>query len=327
MSRGRSRPLAALAATAVLLAGVLSACGGDDDEPQAAAGGSGGQVEQRELTLSLLPIVAFAPVHLAIQEGFFQEEGLTVEVRDVQTGAIGVSALLSGDAQFAGVSYPTVFLARQGGAPLRIVAESERGRPGYSGFTTVRGSSVREPGDLAGKKVGVPGLNTIGPIMLTARLQEMGVDTSQIEFVELPFPNMEAALRRGDIDATWSTEPFVTQIESGGGSVVIDVLGEEGIPEAGYVASESFAEENPNTVAAFKRAVRKGAALAVREPERVAQILPTYTQTPAEVARKVTPPEFVDRNDVAKVQALADRMRAAGGLERDVQVAEFMDAR
>jgi NitT/TauT family transport system substrate-binding protein len=326
MFPGRSRPLAALAAATVLLAGALGACGGED-EPQAAAGGGDGAVEQRELSLSLLPIVAFAPVHLAIQEGFFQEEGLTVEVRDVQTGAIGVSALLSGDAQFAGVSYPTVFLARQGGAPLRIVAESERGRPGYSGFTTVRGSSVREPGDLAGKKVGVPGLNTIGPIMLTSRLQEMGVDTSEIEFVELPFPNMEAALRRGDIDATWSTEPFVTQIESGGGSVVIDVLGEEGIPEAGYVASESFARENPNTVAAFKRAVRKGAALAAREPARVAQILPTYTQTPAEVAREVTPPEFVDRNDVAKVQALADRMRATGGLERDVQVAEFMDAR
>ncbi len=134
-------------------------------------------------------------------------------------------------------------------------------------------------------------------------------------------------LPRDALEALVATEPFVTQIESGGGRVVIDVLGEEGIPEAGYVTSESFAEENPNTVAAFKRAVRKGAALAVREPERVAQILPTYTQTPAEVAREVTPPEFVDRNDVAKVQALADRMRAAGGLERDVQVAEFMDAR
>lgn len=321
-----SRMVAAL--VAVVLSAALIACGEDEAAaPAASSGGSGKAPETSELTLSLLPIVAFAPVHLAVQEGYFKAEGLSVKVRNVQTGAIGVSSLLSGDSQFAGVSYPTVFLARQGGAPLRIVAESERGRPGYSGFTALPKSPIKSPADFAGRKVGVPGLNTIGPIMLSSALAEQGVDYKSIEFVELPFPNMPAAMKRGDIDAAWSPEPFVTQITGReGGKIVIDVLGEEGIPEAGYVASEPFTKQNPNTVAAFKRAVRKGAALAAKDPQAVAKILPTYTQIPPALAGKVTTPQFVATNDVAKVQDLAARMRKIGALEKDADVATFMDA-
>jgi NitT/TauT family transport system substrate-binding protein len=312
----RSTWLALVAALALIMA----ACA-DEEAPtpgQAQSPAGEGQPEVSTINLGLLPLADIAPVHLAIAEGYFEEEGLTVEIQLVESGATAIPALVSGDLDITFGNYVSFFLANNEGLDLRIIADQNHATPGFSSIMTLPDSGIEDPADLEGRTFAVNALSNVAEITTRAQIKDAGGDPDAVEYVEIAFPDMIAALDRGDVDAIFAVEPFVTLADQELGAVeVANPYGGrlEGFPVAGFQATTEFAEENPNTIAAFQRAMVRASQLAADEPDRVVEILPEYTELTPELAATLTQPEYVSEIDASDLTVVVDLMVEFGLLE------------
>jgi NitT/TauT family transport system substrate-binding protein len=315
---------------AVLLAVLLSACSGDDGgggTPAAGGNNASTEPEVKELTVGLLPVVDVAPMYAAQKAGYFQAEGLTVKFQQMQGGAAIIPAMVGGDVQIGFSNYVSLMLAKQNGIDLRIIAEGVRAKPEFSGVMVMPGSDIKAAADLAGKKVAVNTLNNIGTLIVNETVKVAGGDPKTIEYVELPLPDMGATLERGDIDAAWVVEPFTTNLKATLKAVpVVDPYSgpTDKLHVAGYTVTSDFAEKNPNTVAAFVRALSKVVTDIQADQTKATSVVPEYTQIPAEVASQVTPPEYVNPQvDATQLQRVADMMLSQQMLKAAVDVKSF----
>ena len=278
------------------------------EAPSATAAGS---PETSTIQLGLLPLADVAPVYIGIEEGYFEDEGLTIEIVPVQGGAAAIPALVNGELDITFGNYVSFFLASDSGIDLRIIADQNHATPGFSSIMTLPDSGISAPADLVGKKLAVNTLSNVAEITSRAQIKDAGADPDAVEYTEIPFPEMIAALEQGSVDAIFAVEPFATLAKQQLQAVeVVNPYGGrlEGFPVAGFQATAQFAEANPNTIAAFQRAMIKASALAADDPESVVGILPTYTTLTPELAGTIAQPLYISEIDIASLQTVVDLM-------------------
>lgn len=330
MVRGIARAPLTLAVALTLL---LAACGGDDGDTAGQgggqAGGAGSGPEVKELTVGVLPVIDVAPLYVADKAGYFQAEGLTVKFQQMQGGAAIIPAMVAGEVQVAFSNYVSLYLAKSNNIDLKIIGEGVRAKPGFSAIMVMPDSPIKGAADLAGKKVAVNTLNNIGEIVVRSTVEAAGADHNAVQFVELPLPEHGAALERGDIDAAWTVAPWPTNLEATlkAVSVADPYAGPtDKLPVAGYAVTSEFAQENPNTVAAFLRALAKGAADS-NQMAKLQEVVPTFTQLSPEVVGQTTPPEFREpKVDSNELQRVAQLMETYGKLKAPLDVASMVNA-
>jgi NitT/TauT family transport system substrate-binding protein len=270
------------------------------------------------IQLGLLPLADVAPVYIGIEEGFFEEEGLTIEIVPVQGGAAAIPALVNGELDITFGNFVSFFLASSSGLDLRIIADQNHATPGFSSIMTLPDSGIAAPADLVGRKLAVNTLSNVAEITSRAQIKDAGADPDAVEYTEIPFPEMIAALEQGSVDAIFAVEPFATLARQQLQAVeVVNPYGGrlEGFPVAGFQATAEFAEQNPNTVAAFQRAMIKASALAASTPDSVVEILPTYTTLTPELAGVIAQPLYVSEIDLGALQTVVDLMVEFGVLD------------
>ena len=173
-------------------------------------------------------------------------------------------------------------------------------------------------------------LNNLVQLAVEAQLVDAGLSLDDVTLVEIPFPEMVPTLERGDVDVIAVVEPFGTIAKSTlEATLVIDMFAGrvESFPVAGFYVTESFAAENPNTVAAFNRAFAKAVEYANTVDDAVPQILPTYIETATiESARALNYPLFVSGVDAEFLQTVPDFMVDAGILDGPIAVTDHVVA-
>lgn len=280
---------AALAATSVLL---LAACGGGGGTSNASGKGPA------TVKVSVIPIVDVAPVYLGNQQGFFAEQKLRLRFETAQGGAAIVPAVVSGQVDFGFSNYTSLVLARSKGLPLKVVAPGNAStgvdRKDFGGVVVKSGSPIRTAKDLAGKRVAVNTLNNINDTTVRASIRKDGGDAGNVKFTELAFPDMLAALDKGNVDAVQVVEPFLTTALKNGGRLVasnyVDTAPDLTI--AAYFTSQKTAASKPDLVKRFAAAMQKSLRYADQHPEAVRKILGTYTKIDPSVAGALTLPKF-----------------------------------
>jgi NitT/TauT family transport system substrate-binding protein len=309
----------------ILIAGVFAAaCSGP-------AQGSGpaqsidqsGQLETPQITVGVLPIVDVAPVYLAINQGLFADEGLTVTPEVVQGGAAAIPALQGGDLDIAYGAWPSFLVANQQGIELRAVSDGVAATPGFMEFLAKPGTPYEgDPSAMGGATVALNTLANLGELALRDTLADAGLDYAEVTAIEMPFPEMGAALDNGSVDIIWSAEPGVTANKASVGAVtVIDSYVEdmEGFPVAGYFVTREFAEQNPNTVAAFTRALQAAADRLNADSALRIETVGSYTELPADLLADVSFPEYHGRLEPAALERVYAKMlehgMAAEGLD------------
>ena len=306
---------------------VRSAASGSSAEG-ADGGASAGAPEKTELTIGLLPLIDVAPMYIGIEEGLFEREGLTIDIQDVQGGAAAIPAMVAGELDVTMGAYPSTMTGVANGLDLRIIAECNRGAPDFTNFVARPDSGLEgDPAALEGRKVALNTFATIAELTARSVIEDAGGDYSKVEAVEVPFPEMVPTLERGEVDAIFAVEPFDTIAqESLGAEVVSDAyVGQtEALPVAGYFVTDNFATNFPNTVAAFQRALIAATDIAAQDPDRVVEVLPTYSSLDAEAAATVTQPEFVARVDRDEIQRIVDLMVEFEFLEEPIELDEIV---
>src|SRR3954447_26863824 len=310
--RGRVRTaLTALGAAALItVAAGCGALGGSSAQPESNGGGGGGGLEHPNLKVGVLPIVDVAAAQRAQTAGYFKNEGLNVELATVQSGAVAMPQLIAGDLDMTWTNWTSVIQASSAKvADLRVLNASYQAAPNSFLILTRPENNIRTPQDLAGNRIAINAKGSITELIADSALQTNGVDPAGVSFVEVNFPDMPQALATHQVDATVILEPFLTAEETAGAVTVLDAASgpTSEIPIAGIAATAKFVQENPNTVAAFQRAMSKAQA-DVADRSVVEQTLPTYTKITPDTAPLLNLGTWPATIDATRLQRVADLM-------------------
>ncbi|HWS07690.1 MAG TPA: ABC transporter substrate-binding protein, partial [Xanthobacteraceae bacterium] len=193
--------------------------------------------------------------------------------------------------------------------------------------TLVPGDSpIKSAKDLVGKTVAVNNLNNIGEVAVRAGVKAAGGDPKNLKYIEVPFPDMPAALANHRIEAGWMVEPFVTIAQSRGDKVVdwpfVAIAPKAMI--AVYFASAQYINANPDIVKRFKAAIAESLAYADAHADEVRQIIPTYTRISPEIAAKIILPIWPPKFNLVSAQAMADDMLKSGLINKKADVAALL---
>jgi NitT/TauT family transport system substrate-binding protein len=278
--------MAALMVAAMAVAG----CGDDGG-----GGGSTGAAADGPTTVTVgtLPIANAAPMYLGMEKGYFEEEGITIKPQIGEGGASLITSLLSGDAQFGFVGVIPSIVARAKGLPIRIAAwaDGDAAVPeeAYQVLVVKPGSGIEDVSDLAGRTIAVNALQGVAEVAIRESLDKQGVDHRSVKFLEVPFPEMPAALKAGRVDVILAAEPFLSAALADGAKEIDApfVSVEKNFSIGVYAISEEFEQESPEVVDGFVRAMNRSVQYAADNPDEVRRILPTFTQIPEAAAEKM----------------------------------------
>jgi len=282
----------------------LTACGGSSS-----AAPEGADAAEETVQVGYFPLVHTSTAVHADEAGIFEAIGLQVELVSTQGGAAAIPALVSGSVDFTYTNYTSALLAAEQGLPVRLVAGNDVGKADH-GIFVAKESGIESIADLKGKSFAVNNLQNIGTVAVNALLEEAGLQASDVKLVEMPYPDMQAALERGDVDAIWQVEPFQAGAAAAGLAKIGDLFTGPvaDMPVAGWITTEKFAEENPEAVAAFKEALAASADELQGDRERLVELVPTFTKVGADVVGAIEMPQFQGELDVEALQKTADLM-------------------
>jgi ABC-type nitrate/sulfonate/bicarbonate transport system substrate-binding protein len=315
-ARPRRARRALLAATAAVLALVaIAACGGGGDN---GGGGGGNASKPTTLKVGVIPIADVAPLYVGIKQGFFKQENLTIQPQLAEGGATITAQTVSGDLQVGFSNVTSLVIAASKKLPVQIVASGVQGAKDDSGawdaVLSKKGSPIKDLKALEGKTVSVNNLNNVGPLTINTAMEKAGADYKKVKYVEVPFPDANAALETGRIDAAFVVEPFVSQGKAQGANEVTHSF-EETAPSyavATYFVTKQYAAQNKDVLDRFVRAINKSLDYAQSHPDLVRQVVPTYTKIPKDVAAKMRLPQWSADLNRPSIQQTADLAQKYG---------------
>lgn len=258
--------------------------------------GGGGETEKlaEKVTVKVgnLPYLGTTPFQLGVKNGFFEEEGLRIEQTDGDNPAAIAAQVTSGQLDIGFATSAFMINAVAQGAPLRGISTVDgRINPDDPASALLVGASsdVKSPKDLAGKKVAVVGLGSILHITTLAVIDDDGGDSSTIQPVQLPFPQMQQALEAGDVDAIATTEPFFTSAVDNGARAIANPV-EDVFPGGTgqmWLATKDYIDKNGDVIERFNRAMAKSLDYARENPEEVLAMVPDYLGFDKDLAQSI----------------------------------------
>ncbi|RBM22555.1 nitrate ABC transporter substrate-binding protein [Prauserella sp. PE36] len=321
-----SGPRRFLSAAAALLATltVTTACGGD--------GGGGDQPGEGPVTVrvGVIPISDVAPLYVGREQGFFADEGLRVEPQEFAGGAEILPAVQSGDLQFGFSNTTSLLIAASRGLPVRIltqgVQEAATEQQSWSHIWVRADSGITTPKDLEGKRISLNTLRNITEVTAKAALEKHGVDISTLQFVEVPFPEANAALEQGEVDAIYVVEPFDTVARQSGARPIVAPLyeTEPSLTVATYFTTEQYLADNADVAERFARAMNRSLEYAGSHPGAVREALGTYTQIPDELIGEVRLAQWGTDLNRPSIELMSELSQKYGLLEQPPDLDELI---
>ncbi|MCW2134316.1 ABC transporter substrate-binding protein [Arthrobacter sp. VKM Ac-2550] len=310
--------MATVGAVLTTAALALSACGGG------ASAGSGDEAAE-ELQLGYFPLVHTSTAVNADESGIFADNGLDVELVPTQGGAAAIPALVSGSVDLMYTNYTSALLAVEQGLPIRLVAGNDVGKADH-GIFVAKDSGIETVADLKGKTFAVNNLQNIGTVAINSLLEDAGMQISDVKLVEMPYPDMQAALERGAVDAIWQVEPFQASATAAGLVKIGDLFTGPvaDMPVGGWITTEKFAQENPEAIAAFQESISASAEELQGNRERLVELVPTFTKVTADVVEAIEMPRFQGELDTQQLQKTADLMFEYKIIDSELDIASLV---
>ncbi|MCM3386622.1 ABC transporter substrate-binding protein [Ureibacillus chungkukjangi] len=286
----KSSLLVVITSLAVLL---IAACN-DSDELQT--------VKIGEVTRSIF----YAPQYVAITQGFFEEEGLNIELSTIAGGDKTMTALLSGGIDIALVGSETsIYVSAQGANdPIKNFAQLTQtdgtflvAREEIEDFSwdMLKGSTF-----LGQRKGGMPQM--AGEFVL----KKNGIDPhADLELIQnIDFANISTAFASGTGDYVQLFEPTASVFEAEGLGHIVASFGTESghLPYTVFMAKDSFMKEDPETIEKFTRALKKAQDF-------------VYEASAMEVAEALQP--FFEDTDVELIATVVERYREQESFAKD----------
>ena len=276
---------AALLLTTLLIAGALSGCGkkGSDGAAQN-SDSSAKQVTLNEVAHSIF----YAPMYVAIEEGYFKEEGIDLTLVTGFGADKTMTAVLTDEADIGFMGSESTIYTYAGGTSDYVVNFAQLtqragnflvSRTPIDNFSwdMLKGTTV-----LGGRAGGMP------EMVFEFILKKNGIDPqSDLDIDQsIDFGSTAAAFSGGQGDFTVEFEPHATSLEAKGDGYVVASLGEDSgyVPYTAFSAKQSYIEANPDVIQSFTNALQKGMNyVSSHTPEEIAKVIqPQFEETDLE---------------------------------------------
>ncbi len=228
--------------------------------------------------LDWVPNTNHTGLYAALEEGYFAEEGLNVEIIQPSEGG-SADLIAAGQADF-GISYQEqVTYARTGEADLPIVAIAAVIQHNTSGFASPADKGIETPADFEGKKYGGWG-SPVEEAMLRSMMEAEGADFDELEMVNIGAMDFFASVAE-HVDFTWIYYGWDGVAAEQKGMDLNFILLQDFDEDLDFytpviIASEDLLERDPGLAEAFLRATSKGYNFAIENPEEAVGHLLTH---------------------------------------------------
>lgn len=321
------RRLLTTIATIAAAATFATGCSSSAEPNSGGESGSGGTTTLKVATIGLLSDGA---LQLGIKQGYFSQEGVTVQTSVVANPPAGLAAAQSGQVDVAFAPSIPLLNALGQGVPLKIIGAADGYEEGAAsgadaakaddtGLYASAKSGITDVRGLAGKTIAVPARKAQLEVTISGTLKDAGVDPASIKWVVLDFTSAVGALKNGTVDAAGLVSPFTTQAESQGDmllaspSIQFFKQGAVGL----WVAGTKTTEAKKDAVAAFQRAIVKSNTYANEHQKEAIQAGLDYTKSTVKVDQATVPywPTSVRQEDIQRVD---DQLASLGFLPKPV---------
>ncbi len=300
------------------------------------------QLDEVTLQLQWITQAQFAGYYVALDNGWYLEEGIDLTIAPGGPDIIPADALRSGTVEFGTGLLADIIVAVEGGNPLVSVAQIQQS----NGLVLLakKDSGIAMPQDFLGKRVGV----WMGgwQAQFDALVAKEGVDPQEFELVSQGF-SMDPFLN-GELDVASAMiyNEYHTVLESGVNPNDIQIIAYEdfglGFPGDALMTTRELVEQNPDLVARMVRASLRGWQYAIDHPEEAVEIVLKYDKTGLQerdhqlsmmeeisklVQVSVRPLGFTERSDVRQaIQVLLSYGVIADSIEpEDVFTNEYWE--
>jgi len=260
----------------------------------AGCGGSSalrGEANPRKVTIAMgfIPNVQFAPMYVALEHGYFREEGLDVAL-DYGMETDLLQRVGTNDLQFALASGDQVILARGNGLPVQYVANWYRRFPVC--VVSMMESGISEPGQLAGKTVGTPVMGGASYIGWLAFVDEVGLAPDSVKLQVIGYTQVASLVeKRVDAAVCYAlNEPI--QLTQAGYKINVFYLDRyTRLVSNGLISNDQTIKKDPKLVQAVVRAFLRGLADTLQDPdaafEATRKVIPEMDEATARLQRTV----------------------------------------
>lgn len=338
----KKRNVFALLFVLILSFGLIG-CGSDDADDNKKAD-SDPNSEEATVDIGMLKLTSSAPLFIAIEKGFFEEENIKPNVEWFDA-AQPIAVATTGGSVDVGATGITASLYNMvaGGEELLIVADKGREQEGYSSTALMvpEDSPIESIEDLKGKEIGITQTGSTFHYMAGRVLEEHGLSTDDVELVPLnSIPGLMETLESEQVDAVLLNEPNITRVENDGYGKVIAQVGDEiEYQTSGLFFSKVFSEDE-DVAHRFLKAYVKATqyyydAVLVKEDDEivpgenydeVVNIIADYTDQEPEIIKEGLP--YMDRDGellISDIQTQVDWYYKEGLIEQDMDAKDILN--
>jgi NitT/TauT family transport system substrate-binding protein len=252
----------------LLLILLLVACA--TAEPETAA------LRTIRLPMGYIPDPQYAPVYVAIDKGYFAEEGLALEL-DYSFETDGIALVGAGALPLAIVSGEQVIMGRSQGLPLVYVMEWFQRYP--IAVVSLASAGIRTPADLVGRNVGLPGFFGASYVGYVGLLQAVGLQEADVNADDIGFNQVEALLaNRSEAVVVYVSNEPVQLVNQGYDVDVIYVGDYVDMVANGIITNEATIADEPELVQGFVRALLRGLADTLADPDEAYEICKKFVE-------------------------------------------------
>lgn len=252
----------------------LAACGASPSAQPADP--ESGDLTKVRLPMGYIPSVQYAPFYVAVAKGFYKEAGLEIEF-DYSPETDGVALVGANELQFAVVSGEQVPLARAQQLPVVYVMAWWQDYP--VAILAMQEKGIRTPADLAGKKIGLPGLYGANYVGLRALLSVAGLEEKDVTLDSIGYNQVEALVAGQEEAVVVYANNEPVQMQQKGYDVdVILVKDYVQLASNGLISNEATIANNPDLVRRMVQATMRGISYTLANPDEAFAICARYVE-------------------------------------------------
>jgi NitT/TauT family transport system substrate-binding protein len=234
------------------------------------------ELDQVRLPMGYIPNVQFAPFYMAVEQGYFQDNGIEIEF-DYSFETDGVTMVGAEDLQFALVSGEQVLLARAQELPVVYVFGWWQDYPVAVAAKVEEG--IRSPADLAGKRIGLPGLFGANYIGLRALLNEAGLEEDDVFLDSIGFNQVEALATDQEQAVVIYANNEPIQLTALGYDIdLVPVADYLLLASNGLITNEATIANNPDLVRRMIQSILRGLDDVLADPDRAFEVSKKYVE-------------------------------------------------
>jgi NitT/TauT family transport system substrate-binding protein len=200
--------------------------------------------------------VAFLPIYLTQDKGFFKDEGLDVLVVMFNAGATNLQAMIGGDVQIMAGGVPETVLARASGVDIKNFWAISNLMP----FQIYGSPKLKSLKDGKGKKFAISRFGSLSEFLTRSALRRSGVDPKDVTMLQIgATPARFTTLATGIVDATILWFPVTERARAVGMNKLFDL--KDIYPNwtnVGFIAREAWLAKEKDQAARFLRAYQRG---------------------------------------------------------------------